>query len=114
MTEEDTGRWVQSLIDKDRLDLFYSSPAWRKTRREVLEGYKSECQHCKAKGYYTRANTVHHVQYVRRHPRLALSKTYAFKGIEYINLIPLCEECHKVTHGRDRKRAKPLTVERWE
>jgi 5-methylcytosine-specific restriction endonuclease McrA len=81
----------------------------------VLEEFKNECQHCKARGYYKRANTVHHVQYVRKHPRLALSKTYIFQGKEYRNLIPLCHACHEKAHGyrQKEKEEKPLTEERW-
>lgn len=114
MTEEQCGKWVSKLIAEDRLDKFYSSPEWRKLRKEILEEYRNECIDCKAKGFYTKANHVHHQQYVRRHPRLALSKTYTFKGKEYINLVPLCHDCHEIRHGyRQKEKKEPLTVERW-
>jgi 5-methylcytosine-specific restriction endonuclease McrA len=114
MTEEQCGKWVSKLIAEDRLDKFYNSPQWRKLRKEVIAENKNECQDCKAKGYYTKANTVHHQQYVRKHPRLALSRTYTFQGKEYINLVPLCHDCHEVRHGYRQKERKPeLTQERW-
>ena len=114
MTEEQCGKWISKLIAEDRLDKFYNSPQWRKLRKEVIAENKNECQDCKAKGYYTKANTVHHEQYVRKHPRLALSKTYTFKGKEYKNLIPLCHDCHEARHGyRQKEKKEPLTVERW-
>lgn len=115
MTEEQCGRWVSKLIDQDRLHNFYVSPAWRKLRREVLEEYKKDgCIDCKAKGFYTKASHVHHNQFVRKHPRLALSRTYTFKGKEYINLVTLCHDCHEARHGyRQKEKKEPLTVERW-
>lgn len=114
MNEEQCGKWVSKLIAEDRLDKFYNSPQWRKLRKETVEEHKNECQDCKGKGYYAKANTVHHQQYVRRHPRLALSKTYTFKGKEYINLVPLCHDCHEIRHGyRQKEKKEPLTVERW-
>lgn len=114
MTEEECGKWVRKLIAEDRLDKFYSSPLWRRLRRKVLTEYKHECQDCKAKGFYKKADTVHHVQYVRNHPRLALSETYTYQGKEYRNLVPLCHDCHEQRHGyRQKEKKKPLTEERW-
>ena len=114
MTEEQCGKWVSKLIAEDRLHEFYVSRWWRRLRKEILEEYKHECQDCKAKGFYAKASHVHHQQYVRRHPRLALSRAYTFKGKEYINLVPLCHDCHEVRHGyRQKEKKEPLTVERW-
>lgn len=114
MDEEQVERWVNKLIIENRLDEFYNSKQWRKLRKEVLAEHKNECQDCKVKGLYSKANTVHHVQYVRKHPRYALSKTYIFQGKEYKNLIPLCHDCHEKIHGyRQKEKKKPLTEERW-
>ena len=113
MTEEQCGKWVSKLIDEDRLHEFYVSRWWRRLRKEILEEYKHECQDCKAKGFYTKASHVHHQQYVRKHPRLALSRKYMFKGKEYINLVPLCHDCHEIRHGYRQKEKKLLTEERW-
>ena len=112
--QDEVGIWIGSLIAKNMLHEFYNSKYWRRLRKEVLIEYKYECQECKKKGFYTKANHVHHVQFVRKHPRYALSKTYIFKGKEYINLIPLCHNCHEEVHGyRQKEKKKPLTVERW-
>jgi len=111
---EEVGRWVRSLIDSNNLHMFYTCSEWLHLRDEVLEEYKHECQHCKARGYYKKANTVHHVQYVRKHPELALSKTYIYNGKEYKQLIPLCHDCHERAHAyRVKNKKKPLTEERW-
>jgi len=114
MTADEVSRWVSKLIAEDKLEEFYNSPQWRRLRKEVLAEYKGECQVCKAKGYYTKADTVHHQQYVRKHPRYALSKVYVFQGKVYINLVPLCHSCHEIRHGyRVKDKKEPLTVERW-
>ncbi len=111
---ENVRDWVQSLIDDNNLHEFYTSSAWLRLRAEVLNEYKHECQHCKDKGFYTRADTVHHVQFVKKHPDLALSKTYIYNGKEYINLMPLCHSCHELVHDYRRKKKKEqLTEERW-
>ena len=114
MSEDEVCKWVSKLIAEDRLEEFYNSTYWRHIRKEVLIEYKNECQDCKAKGFYTKATTVHHQQYVRRHPRYALSKVYIFQGVIHINLVPLCHECHEARHGyRVKNKKEVLTVERW-
>lgn len=111
---EEVGRWVQKLIDENNLHVFYTSKAWLKLRKEVLREHKYECQDCKKRGYYTRANTVHHEQHIKKHPQLALSRTYIYQGKEYKNLIPLCHACHERRHDhRQTKKKEPLTPERW-
>lgn len=112
--QDAVGIWVSELIAADNIHAFYTCSYWLNLRQEVLDEYKNECQMCKERGFYTRANTVHHVQYVRKHPRLALSKEYIFKDKVYKNLIPLCKDCHEEIHGyRKKKVEKPLTEERW-
>lgn len=112
--KDEVGKWITHLIEINRLHDFYVSKYWIRKRKEVLAENKSECQDCKAKGYYTKATHVHHNQFVRRHPRLALSKTYVFKDKEYINLVCLCHDCHEQRHGyRQGEKKEPLTLERW-
>jgi len=115
MTQEECGKWIRRLISEDRLHEFYVSPEWRKLRKEILREHKKDgCFDCKAKGFYRKADTVHHVQYVKNYPELALSKTYIYQGKEYHNLIPLCHDCHEARHGyRQKEKKKPLTEERW-
>lgn len=115
-SQEEVGRWVQGFIEENRLDKFYTSGYWQNLRNEVLEEHKKECQVCKKKGFYAEANHVHHVQYVRKHPRLALSKTYVFEGKEYVNLLPVCKNCHENVCHPERLRhrqKKLLTEEKW-
>lgn len=112
--QDEVGRWVQELIKQNRLHEFYTSSAWLNLRVEVLEEDKHECQRCKERGFYTKANHVHHVQFLKKHPRLALSKTYIYQGKEYRNLKSLCKNCHEIIHEHRQKDKKtPLTEERW-
>jgi len=110
---------IKEFIVQGNLHAFYVSPEWRRLRREVLAEDKGECQICKAKGRYKPASHVHHVNYLRKHPELALSKTYRDDdGILKRNLISVCKECHETVchparlpyHGT---KPKPLTEERW-
>ena len=115
MNQEALSIWILNLISKNRLHDFYTSAIWLNVRQEVLVEFKYECQHCKARGYFKKADTVHHVQFLKKHPDLALSKAYIYEGKVYINLLPLCHDCHERVHDyRQRvKKEKPLTEERW-
>lgn len=93
---------------------FYVWSKWLHVREQVLEMDKHECQDCKANGRYTRATTVHHNQFVKRHPEFALEIWYTFQGKQYRNLISLCNECHEARHNYRQKNKKvPLTEEMW-
>lgn len=112
--QDEVGQWISELIAADKLHVFYTSSYWLNLRAEVLDEYKNECQNCKARGKYKKATHVHHVQYVRNHPRLALSKEYIFKGKVYKNLIPLCHDCHEEEHDhRQMNKKEPITIEKW-
>lgn len=95
-------------------DPFYVSWDWKKLRRKILAIDKHECQHCKARGRYKRADTVHHVKEKDKYPELALSEFYIDdNGKEQRNLISLCRECHEKVHGYRHEVKEPLTPERW-
>ena len=115
----EVGLWVQGLI-KDCAKLgnmagFYEHRYWRRLRKEVLVADKYECQHCKAKGKYTKANTVHHVNYLKLHPELALETHYKDDdGNVKRQLISLCHNCHEEIHKWVQKeKEESLTIERW-
>jgi len=95
---------------------FYESKEWRRLRKAVLRDDKYECLHCKAKGYYTRANTCHHINYLKLHPELALEMYYKNDdGKVKRNLISLCHNCHERIHEWVQKeKLEPLTIERWD
>lgn len=112
--KNEVGEWVQSLIHSGNVHKFYISSQWLKVRAEVLKDFKGECQICKSKGFYKRADTVHHVNYLRKYPHLALSKTYEYQGKEYKNLIPVCDACHRIIHNYNKKKREVISPERWD
>ena len=115
-------KWIKELITNNELWRFYKSKYWagnkdiKGLKNEVLEEQHYECQECLKEGKIAKADTVHHVQFVRKHPRLALSKYYTYKGKQYKNLIAVCAACHNRLHPEKhfyKKKSKPLTEERW-
>ena len=99
---------------------FYKRVQWRALRASVLARYHGECQDCLAKSpaRYSPATCVHHEAHVDEHPGWALSETYTdTNGIEHVNLVPLCHECHDLRHGRWQGRThdttRDITQERW-
>lgn len=114
MEKEKLSNWIKQLIRDDKLYQFYKSKEWKKLKEQVLQEAHYECEWCKKKGKITRAVEVHHVQLVRKHPELALSKYYTFKGQQYKNLIPLCHDCHDKAHERMKyKKREQFNEERW-
>lgn len=122
-------RVIEELINKDELWRFYKSKEWIKLKESVLKENQYECAECKKHGKITRydvdnegnktlLSTVHHVQFVKKHPELALSKTYFYEGKEYKNLIPVCKACHNKLHPEKRCRSKSkedvfVNEEKW-
>ena len=98
-------------------DPFYLSSKWQRLRREVLKKYKYECQHCKARGKYTRATHVHHEFHRDKYPEYELMEYVALPdGTQKRNLVPVCKECHETVCHPERLRwnkKAPLTEERW-
>lgn len=112
MTEENIA-FVKECIKTD-IHLFYNWGKWKSLRKQVLAMDKHECVMCRARGRYTPAATVHHVNYVKRCPELALEIWYDWQGEKKRNLISLCHDCHEEVHGyRKHSIAEPLTTERW-
>lgn len=111
MNKLELKKWIKELLTQGKIDDFYKSKYWRKLRKEVLKEQKEECQECLKLGKRTKANTVHHVQFVDKHPELALSKFYAYKGKQYRNLICVCPDCHNKLHPEKHKQKKELINE---
>ena len=109
--------FVKQCIRDDDIHKFYTSPKWRRLREEVLAMDHWECQDCKKRGLYKKATTVHHNQFVQKHPENALDIFYTFQGKQYRNLVSLCHDCHEERHGHRQgtknAKKKDLTEERW-
>ncbi len=99
---------------------FYIWSKWISVRNKILIADKYECQNCRNRGRYTKADTVHHVNHFKRRPDLAL-EAYFFDPEtqeKKRNLISLCHDCHEEAHGyrrtKDGGRREPITEERWD
>lgn len=112
MTIDDIS-YVKWCIKND-IHKFYTWSKWVKLRTEVLQSDKYECQDCKKQGIYTRATTVHHENYVKKHPELALERYCEYDDMKKRNLISLCHNCHEKRHGYRKNTYKaPVTEEKW-
>lgn len=121
MNNKELGSWINKLIEEDKLYKFYKSKEWINLKEEVKKEQHYECQECLKQGILTTEEdentlTVHHVQFVKKHPELALSKFYYYQGIQYRNLIVVCFDCHNKLHHRfnyKHNNKKQLNEERW-
>ena len=113
MTQQET-EFVRWCVAND-IHRFYVWTRWKQVRQQVLKMDHNECQRCREHHRYTAATTVHHVNYVKRHPEMALDIWYEWHGVKKRNLISLCHECHEAVHGyRKPQKQEPLTQERWD
>lgn len=112
-------KWLCALIASGDVHPFYCSSQWVRLSHRVLDMDKHECQLCKERGRYRRAELVHHVNHVRRAPKLALDIWYTdADGNQQRNLISVCKDCHETVCHPERLRkcsgGAPLTRERWD
>ena len=116
MNGDELELYIKKLIEENKLYKFYKTKEWLELRDTILKENHYECQWCKSKGKITKAVTVHHIQWVKKYPRLALSRYYWYKGKRYNNLVPLCHHCHDVAHNRfgGREKKKEFSnEEKW-
>lgn len=121
MERRELVKWINNLIEIDRLYRFYKNSLWLRLKKEVEEEQHHECQKCKARGRYRRNDVVHHVKHVREHPELALSRYYIDEhGKKQKQLICLCNQCHNEEHPekfgklmRQNQKDKFTNEERW-
>lgn len=105
-------REIIKCIKSDNLMKFYKSRTWMTLRLHALRRDKNECQICKSKGKYRKADCVHHMKEVKEYPELALTLD---------NLQCLCNACHNEVHDRlsiwelnkPKKEFEFVNEERW-
>lgn len=90
------------------MKVFYASAAWLHKRDEILKHNNYECQKCKSRGKFHKAECVHHIKHLKARPDLALVDD---------NLISLCYSCHDIEHPEKLKKniskKKFVNEERW-
>ena len=101
-TDKPLAKWIRELIRADKVHLFYQTKEWKELRQEVLEENHFECAECLKEGKITTSEIhVHHVNEIRTHPHLALSKYFVDEhGEKKKNLILLCQRHHNEAHDR--------------
>lgn len=87
---------------------FYHSGAWQSKRKEILKRDNNECQKCKQKGRYSKAECVHHIKHLKDRQDLALVDS---------NLLSLCFVCHNEEHPERFKynvvAKRVISSEKW-
>ena len=108
---------LRGLLAEGHGDRFYSWRVWRdRVRPAVLKLDRYECQRCKARGRYARADIVHHVKHLDQRPDLALSLFDPDTGER--QLLSVCKSCHEELHPEAlavcQAAEPPVTAERWD
>ena len=112
--------WLVGLIAAGDVLPFYKCAAWLHVRDEVRKLDRYECQLCKARGRYKRAQLVHHVNHLKNAPEKALDIWYITKeNTAERNLLSVCRDCHEnVCHPerirKNNTKPKFTTPERWD
>lgn len=113
-------KWLTGLIESGDPHLFYVSSRWLRKREEILRMDRYECQLCKQRGRYRKAELVHHVNHVKDRPDLALSDEFVgADGVRRRQLISVCRECHETVCHPERmkkssRKSRFTTPERWD
>lgn len=117
MTDQFFKRLVE-WIASGNVHRFYVTKEWRRVSAKVLDRDKHECQICKSKGRYAKADLVHHINHVKNRPDLALSEEYKdYDGTVKRNLISVCKNCHENECHPERLRKYKKQIEfdeRWD
>ncbi len=118
MTDQFLKRLLEWIAAND-VHRFYDTTEWRRLTRKVSAKDNNECQLCKARGRYRRADLVHHINHVKDRPDLALSEYYKdADGKRQRNLISVCKECHETVCHPDRMKRPAKNYqyfpERWD
>jgi len=87
---------------------FYMKTNWERKAAQIIRRDRGECQSCRRRGKYRRAECVHHKIELKKRPDLAFDDD---------NLESLCKPCHNLAHDKGRKitpKASGFTTpERW-
>ena len=97
------------LIRNGEHSRFYKRKEWKRKRKQILKRDNYECQKCKGRGEFSKAQCVHHIKHLEDRPDLALVDG---------NLVSLCNACHNEEHPEKLKaveinKREHITVERW-
>ena len=109
---------LRNLIDAGEEEKFYSWKVWERLSIYVRTRLdNNECQKCKSRGKFGRAEIVHHIKHLKDRPDLALSVYDPDTGERQLE--SRCRVCHEEDHPERMRPARgpaatPLTEERWD
>lgn len=92
--QEGRGRLVKEFAQP-----FYSSYAWKKTRKAYAKSVGGLCEKCWGRGIITPGTSVHHII-----PLTPENITDPNITLSFSNLMFLCDECHYSEEGRKIER----------
>lgn len=113
--------FIRKCEKENTMYKFYKLKSWIRLRDNILLESHNECYDCKQNGILTIGTKenpleVHHVNFVRVRPELALSKYYLDSdGKLKLNLVALCHKCHDKRHSRFGNNIKRgfINEEKW-
>ena len=112
--------WLKALIASGDVHPFYVTGEWIQVSTFVrVKLDRNECQYCKERGRFRRAELVHHEKHVKKFPHLALDIYYIDEdGQRRRNLRSACKDCHETVCHPERLRHMGKhrfeTEERWD
>lgn len=100
---------IVKLINQNDINKFYNSRKWRNLSKKIKKRDNNECQMCKRRGRYAKAQNVHHIKELKSYPELAYEED---------NLESLCISCHNEEHPEKLEKFKKgepkyMNEERW-
>lgn len=101
---------IKSLIEENKIQLFYKWSIWQQKKRHIMERDNYECQECKKEGKLTISQKakldVHHKKELKDYPSLALDDD---------NLETVCVHHHNILDNKINinQRKKFINEERW-
>ena len=99
MENSDTILMLIKVIKEGDTSKFYTSRTWRRKASHIRKRDNDECQCCKSKGLFRKAECVHHKKEIKQYPELALTDD---------NLISLCSSCHNEIHEKFKYNSKRI------
>lgn len=105
MSEKILKKLKRILSEDTKLYRCYQISQWKRVRELALSRDRFECQDCKDKGLYSRAEDVHHILELKERPDLFLDTN---------NIVSLCKDCHNKRHKRFQYTEKEFeNEEKW-
>ena len=84
---------------KDWAEVFYNSPAWKRTRVAYAKSVGGLCERCLKNGIYKAGDIVHHKVHLTKENIDDAETTLSWSNLELV-----CRDCHAQEHSARPKR----------